>query len=159
MKWTAVSDGEKLDFGDYNSASIRQHCKENPRMRYILSTFKPESSKQRKYLHGCLVPLFTFFNGGNYKDSDSKDRFFELAKVEFNPGHVPFGKELKKVGLTSKGSVNLNKLCDGLSEWLMDNGATVDLLDPDKYQEWDATYTGTMGYIEYLIATKSLSTG
>ena len=156
MKWQARAVGLELDYGDYNSASIRDYIQKNPNSIFELKPLLPESNLVRRYYNGGLIPMFCFVSGMDWKDSKVKDAAHELVKQEFNPGYFEWKGKKVKLGRSTKGRENLNALVERLSAYLLENGATPESLDPEKFKEWRDTiypYGGPENWIDYCLET------
>ena len=60
-----------LDLGTRNAALFKQYRKDNPGMVLKITPVLPESSNQRAFFEGAIVPLITFYQQGmDYRNSD-----------------------------------------------------------------------------------------
>jgi hypothetical protein len=163
MEWQGRGVAERLVLNKYQSASLHEFIRENPNATFVISARLPESRKQRKYLHGALIPLIAFYQEGmSHKSSADLDRVFEWLKQEFNGDMVIIGDKPVRIGMSTKGGKALNEICEKVTDWLVDNYAPpADAMNPKKYKYWrDAIYPysdGAENYIDYLVETGVLS--
>lgn len=145
-----------FELGDFNYKRIIQYVRENPRCLFEISCVLPESKKQRGYFEGCLVALFVFYNGGDYKDKTTLEDARHDLKLEFwselRKNYLT-GKLEKKVKST-KGSFSLNQITERVLEYLVEQYAPpMQAYDPAEYKKWrDVALTNGApeNYLDYL---------
>ena len=76
-----------------------------------------ESSKQRGFLEGAVIPLWIYLDGNDYKDTIKQKQYHEYMKEEFNPEMVKISGKMVKVGASTKGQLSgeygiVNKVID-----------------------------------------------
>lgn len=148
-------DGKpKLEMSDFIGKAFRDDLRSNLGGRYEVRRLIPESNKMRRWLHGSLIPLITFYQEGlDYRKSEDCDKVFEFLRLEFNGDFVQVAGETKKVGRTTKGQ--LKDFIEKISDWATEQGYPIELCDPVKYQKWrDEVYSfGAFDhYLDYLRA-------
>lgn len=121
----------------------------------------PESRNQRRFYHGAVIPLWTYLDGKDYKDSEVLVQQHEIAKLEFNSALVESNGKVYKIPQSSK-----NRLATGFIEaiigYLKDNyGIDSDkVLNPETYKQWrDEIYPfegGPETFIDFMISIKLL---
>jgi len=144
-----------LDFGERGRMSLRHYILDNPGVRFTLKAVLPESSSQRRYFEGAIVPLVAFFQEGmSHKNPDDLRRVREWLKAEFNGELVVIGGKPQKVGMSTKGREALQRMIERVVDWLVENYAPPpEALDPDYYKRWRDTvlpYGGPDNYIDYM---------
>lgn len=145
-----------IDMSDYSRDSMRRFIKENAgsRIRLKIDRETPESSKQRKYLHGAVISLWAYLDGQDWRSSALLDHMYELAKIEFNGEWLTVSGKAHRVGMSTKGKLNegfIEKVIDFLEEQYGIDREEV--LNPEEYKHWrDVIYPagGPETYIEYL---------
>jgi len=140
---------------DLNRERVRLWCKENEGARLEISAMLPESKKQRRFYHGAVIPLWSYLDGKDYRDSQVLADLHELAKLEFNGAIIVVGGKTRKVGRSTKGALRDGYL-ERVIEYLEENYGIKrqEFLDPKDYKYFrDAVYmTGEYDcYIDYLI--------
>lgn len=158
--FNAQSVNGQLSLGsEYNKARFTSFLKENNGMRLKIEPLTPESTKQRGYFEGAIVPFVTFFQEGyNYEDSEDLRRVREWLKLEFNGEQVNIMGKLEKVAKSTKGELNKGFL-DRIMDWLVEQGYPVEVLEPNKYKHWRDTlypFGGPSTYIGYLLSINLL---
>jgi len=150
-----------LNFEDNRDAFLK-HCKFNIGKRFIIQDLEPESSDQRGFYHGAVIPLWVWLDGYNHRDSVKNLQYHEYAKEEFNPEILIIGGKQRKVGASTKNKLKgengiINKVIDFLEEqYGIDRN---EVLNPAQYKHWkDAIYPyeGADNYIDYLVSIKKL---
>lgn len=156
----ARDDGGLQFPSDFAREKFKQYLKENAGIRLEISPFVPESSKQRAYYHGAVLPMWAFLDGKDYKDTHVLEYMHEVAKREFNGEIVVVNGKKQKVGKSSKGLLNsgyLERVIDYLVEnYAIDQGA---VLNPDQYKYFrDVIFpvSDHEDYIDYLLSTGAL---
>lgn len=143
-----------LSFGQYTRMHLKKFIKENPNLPFELRPLLPESSKQRGFFEGAIVPLITFYQEGmDYKNSQHLVAVREWLKIEFNGEMIQIGGKVHKVAKSTKNALNQGFL-ERVMDWLVENYAPpVEVIDPKHYKHWkDAIfpYKGADNYIDYL---------
>lgn len=149
-----------LEFGQYTKWNLKKFIKENPNMPFELKPIFAESSRQRGWFEGALVPLVTFYQEGlDYRNSKDNEKVREWLKLEFNGELVTINKTVHKIAQSTSNRLNLGFL-ERIVDWIIENYATpIEALDPKKYNHWhDAIYPyeGPETYIEYLVSINIL---
>lgn len=146
-----------FDFGgDYNRDRFIAFTKKHigARMGHMLLT--PESSKQRDFYHGAVIPLIAFFQDGmSHRNSRDCDHIHEWMKLEFAPEMISIGGKMKKVPGSSKGKLTDGYL-DNVIDFLEENYGVKrqEVLDVGLYKKWkDEIYPngGPDTFIDYMV--------
>jgi hypothetical protein len=154
MKWLGKSNGEKIVWGEYNSAHIRKHLKENTGMTYELKPRLPESKKQRAFYHGAIIPMIAYYQEGlDHHNHSHLETVHDWLKIELNGEIVPIDGKSHRVAQTTKGRLN-NGFLEEVTAWMDEQGYPTELLDPEKYKYWNEVLmvNGDVkdNYIDYL---------
>jgi hypothetical protein len=149
-----------LEFGEYTKWNLKKFIKENPNMPFELKPIFAESSHQRGWFEGALVPLVTFYQEGmDYQNSNDNKKVREWLKIEFNGQLIEVGGKVHKVAQTTSQKLNLGFL-ERVTDWLETNYAPPqEALNPKAYKHWhDAIFPngGPDTYIGYLLERKIL---
>lgn len=154
----------KVDGFDFGKTRDRvlDHCKHSAGQRFILSDLLPESSKQRKFFEGAVIPLWVYLDGQDYKSSKLQSQYHEYVKLEFNPEFVKIAGKSHKVGGTTKGKLNgddgvIDRVIDFLEEQYGIDRTKV--LNPKDYKNFkDKIFMNGKfeDYIDYLRQLKKL---
>ena len=143
-----------MDFGERNRALFKQYLKAHPGVLLKITPMLPESSKQRRYFEGALVPLITYFQEGmDHHNSDDRADIRDWLKMEFN-GHTIFiAGKTHKVGKSTRGREMLNRFVEDVVGWLQDNYAPpAQALEPASFKKWrDTVMDGPDNYIDWLV--------
>ncbi len=147
-----------LEFSDYTKASLKRYIKENPGMPFQLKPVFAESSRQRGWFEGALVPLVTFYQEGmDYRNSKDNEKVREWLKLEFLGEMVTVHNKVHKVAQSTSQKLNLGFL-ERITDWLIENYAPpIEAMDAEKYKHWRDTiypYGGPEDYIGYLLELK-----
>lgn len=124
--------------------------------RFEIVPYVPESSKQRRFLHGCVVPLVTFFQEGyDYTSSKDNEKVFEWLKMEFCPELVRIQNIIRKVPGSTRGKLNQGFI-EKIIDWLEENYGIdrTKVCNPQEYVRWvDETYSygGPNTWIDYCL--------
>lgn len=128
-----------------------------------LSIDEEETYGARSYFEGCLVRLFVFYHGRNWKDHKVCEQVREDIKLHFNGEtrvNLITGKA-QRYAKSSKGKAILNELTQQLTEYLIENyGAPFESYDTESYKAWDAAvrpYDEEQDYITYLLTNEVLN--
>lgn len=154
------TDGNGLNFSDYTKWNLKKFIKENPNMPFEIKPIFAESSSQRGWFEGALVPLVTFYQEGmDYRNSKDHKKVRGWLKIEFNGELIEVGGKVHKVAQSTSQKLNLGFL-ERITDWLIENYAPpIESLDPGKYKHWKDTvfpYGGPETYIGYLLERKIL---
>lgn len=143
-----------FDFGP-NRDRILKHAKFNIGQRFILSDFVPESSLQRRFFHGAVLSMITYYQEGmNHHNSDDLEKVFNWMKYEFNPEMVIVGGKTIKIGGSTKGKLEKNHLVEKVIDWMDSQEYKTELLIPSDYKHWRdviRSHGGPTNYIDYLV--------
>lgn len=149
------SVGTGMHFSDRTKWYLQKFAKENPEMPFEIKPIFAESSRQRGWFEGALVPLVTFYQEGfDYRNSKDNQKVREWLKIEFNGELIGVGGKVHKVAQTTSQKLNLGFL-ERITDWLETNYPVApEVLDPKKYQDWKDRiypYGGPDTYIGYLL--------
>lgn len=159
MTFTATSNQEgRLIMSDYAKLMLKKLAKENPGTRFKIEQLIPESSKQRAYFEGALIPLYMYFQENlDHKDSSQHEIAREQVKMAFNAELFPnpITGATEKVALSTKGRSVLKRVSEDLQDWLVEQYAVnPEVLSPEHYKKWRDTifpYGGPDNYIDYCV--------
>lgn len=159
MNFTAISNPEgRLVMSDYSKLMLKKIAKEHPGTRFRIEQLLPESSKQRKYFEGALIPLYMFFQENlDHRDSSQHEIAREQVKMALNADFRfnPITGTTEKVALSTKGRAVLKRVSEELQDWLIEQYAVnPEVLNPESYKYWrDAVfpYGGPDNYIDYCV--------
>lgn len=151
-------EGNGLVFSDTMKWNLKKFIKENPNMPFEIKPIFAESSRQRGWFEGALVPLVTFYQEGmDFRNSKDNEKVRNWLKIEFNGELVVIGSKTHKVAQSTSQKLNSGFL-ERIVDWLEVNYAPpVEALDPKSWKYWhDAIYPngGPDTYIEYLLEKK-----
>lgn len=146
---------DRLEVSEYHSKLIKQSVTDSGGP--IRATIVPhiiESPKQRRYLHGCLLPLWAYMDGNDYIDSETLERYFEDFKLEHFPETLKIHGKVKLFGKSSRGAKALNKVVEKLTDMLVEEyglSYTSPVLITDNYKQWrdELASFSTESFIEY----------
>lgn len=149
------TEGNGLNFSDHMKWNLKKFIKENPNMPFELKPIFAESTHQRAWFEGALVPLVTFYQEGmDYRNSNHNKKVREWLKIEFNGELVAIGDKVHKIAQTTSQKLNLGFL-ERIVDWLVTNYATpMEALDPNGFKNWrDTIYPmgGPDTFIGYLL--------
>lgn len=144
-----------MDFSDFTRAKLKMFIKQNPGMPFELQPIFAESTRQRAWFEGALVPLVTFYQENmDYRESKDLKTVREWLKIEHNGDLVAIGGKTHKVAQSTSNRLNLGFL-ERVVDWLETNYAPpTEALDPKAWKHWhDAIfpYGGPEDYIGYLL--------
>jgi hypothetical protein len=150
-----------LNFGDYTRRKLKEYMKANPGMPFEIKPLIAESSKQRGWFEGALVPLVTFYQEElDHRDSQDLEKVREWLKIEFNAELVTIAGKVHKVGQSTKRKLNQGFL-ERIVDYLEENYATPEqALNPTYFKNWKDTifpYGGPDNFIDYLVENKILT--
>lgn len=158
----AKSDNGKFSLGsEHNAARFRQDLKDNIGARYKIERVIPESSKQRRFFEGGIIPLITYYQEGmDYKNSEDLDNVREWIKLEFNGEYdINIAGKIHKKAKSTKGMLNKGFL-ERVIDWFIEQYAPpMEALDPEKYKDWRDRIRpagGEENYIDHLISLRIL---
>jgi hypothetical protein len=110
---------DKIEISEYWRKVLRQAVKDNGKpIRAIIDPLMPESRNQRRYLMGCLIPILVYLDGNDYKDTKTKEYYFEHYKKEFAPELIKINGKIQTFGKSTKGSKALNNFIEKVQEHL-----------------------------------------
>lgn len=149
-----------LKFGEYTKWNLKKFIKENPNMPFELKPIFTESSRQRGWFEGALVPLVTFYQEGlDYRNSKHNEMVRNWLKIEFNGELVSVGGKVHRIAQSTSQKLNLGFL-ERITDWLESNYAVPpEAMDPKAWKHWhDAIFPdgGPETYIGYLLERKIL---
>lgn len=159
MEFTCRASAEgRLEIGTFNRARFVEFLRENPNALVKVSTILPESSKQRRYLEGSIIPLVTYYQEGlDHRSSEDCAKVREWLKLEFNSEAVVVGGKRVVMAKSTKGSKELNAFMERVVDWLTENyDPPLEAMDPDAYKLWRDTimpFGGPDNYIDHLVET------
>ncbi len=163
MKYTALSKNGKLEMqSEYTRENFKKFLLKHDGARIEFVPVLPESSKQRKFFEGAIIPLVTFYQENlDHRNGEDLYKVREWIKQEFNSEMVVVGGKTKVVPKSTK-----NVLRDGflqrVVDWLTENYSPPhEALSPEKYRDWrDRVFPfgGPENYIDYLCEVKILKT-
>lgn len=150
----AKPDGSIM-MSPYQDATKRDFAKKNPgRIRLTIDRVHPESSKQRRWYFGALLPLIAFYQENmSHRSSDDIEKLHELFKIEFNGEMVNVKGIVHKVPKTTRGALN-DGYIERIIDWATEQGYNIDILNPDGYKNWSARifpFGGADNYIDHLV--------
>ncbi len=157
-------DGKgRLSLGsDENRARLADFLKANKGTRIRIDPYTPESSKQRKFFEGALVPFVTFFQENlDHHDSSDLDRVRDWLKIEFNGQYITLGGKAVRVPKSTKGELNRG-LLERILDWCGEQGYPIEFLNPEEYKDWRDRIRpteGPMDYIDYLVSVGKIRRG
>ena len=117
-----------------------------------------ETEGQRRYFEGCLVKLFVFYHGKNWKDSKVCQDAREDIKLEFNgeTRENMFTGKVERHAKSTKGKAVLAEVVLQTADYLTENfRAPFEALDSESYKAWRDGVKGwgdDDDYISYLLA-------
>lgn len=147
---------------EYSRNAFKKHLELNEGAIFDVVKRTPESSKQRKYFEGCVVPLVTYYQEGfDHRNNKDCERVRDWLKIEFNGEIVIVLGKTHKIAKSTKGELNKGFL-ERVMDWLVENyQPPLEVLLPEKYKDWrDRVYpfsNGANNYISYLIEIGVLS--
>lgn len=149
------STGSGMHFSDRTKWYLQKFASENPEMPFEIKPIFAESTHQRGWFEGALVPLVTFYQEGlDYRNSKHNQKVREWLKIEFNGELVTIGGKVHKVAQSTSQKLNLGFL-ERITDWLESNYAVPnEAMDPKAWKHWhDAIYPygGPDTYIGYLL--------
>lgn len=147
--------GDKLSFGPYVRAGLRETMKAYPNAPFELKVILPESRKQRGFFEGGICRLIAYYQEGmdhrNYKDVNLVR---EWLKVEFNGELITIGSKVHRVAKSTKNELNKGFL-ERITDYIIENyNPPLEAIDTSRYKYWrDRIYPngGPDTYIDYLI--------
>lgn len=155
-----IIHGERIEVSEYHTRLLKQAVKDNNApIRGIIQVLQAESSKQRKYLMGGLIPLLIYLDGGDYKDNETCDRYFQVYKAEFFPEAVKINGKIHLFGQSTKGSKSLNRFIERVQDFISEQygiSYSNEAINPEKYKEWRDTEMSlsTEDWIDYCVKMK-----
>lgn len=146
---------------EYTKKMFIDFLRENEDMRVEIKPLLPESSKQRGYFEGAIIPFITFFQEGmNHRDYKDCHKVREWLKTEFNGDIVVMGGKQHKITRSTKNL--LKEFIEKVMDWMVEQGYPVELLNPEEYKRWrDEIFpTGESNdpdnYIDFLVSINKL---
>lgn len=158
--WAQSKDG-KLSTTDYNRLRLMHDLKTNDGAKYRIERVTVESRLQRRFYEGGVIKLWVYLDGNDYKNSRVCKHYHDQANREFNGDIIVRNGKSELIGLSSKGKLERDGLCEKVIEFLEEQYSIdrTKVLDPAKYKYWrDALYsTGEFDtYIDYLKSINAL---
>ncbi len=149
-----LMDG-RIEMSEFHKGKVRQALRDNQGpIRAEIHTLLPESRKQRAYLMGCLIPLIVYFDGNDYTDGETLERYFEFLKMELAPEVMRVGGKIRTFGQSTKGSKRLNTFIEKVQEYLQEQYGleySSKAINPDEYKKFsDEIYPFQTEYRDYL---------
>lgn len=149
------STGTGMNFSDTMKFYLKKFAIENPNMPFEIKPIFAESSHQRGWFEGALVPLVTFYQDGmDYQNSNDNKKVREWLKLEFNGELVTISGKVHKIAQSTSHRLNLGFL-ERITDWLETNYAPpTESMDPKAWKHWhDAIFPngGPDNYIGYLL--------
>jgi hypothetical protein len=121
-----------------------------------------ETDAARGYFEGCLVKLFVFYHGKNWKDSKVCQDAREDIKKHFNgeTREDMFTGQVERYGKSTKGKEALAEVTLQLTDYLTENyHAPYEALDSEGYRIWRDSkrdYGEDDTYIDYMLREEVL---
>jgi hypothetical protein len=148
-----------LNFSAYNKIRLREWMKENHGKLMVLRPKQIESSKQRGWFEGGLIPFIAYHQEFlDHRDKEDLEQVREWLKMEFNADLVAIGGKIHKVAKSTKGVLN-EGLIETILGWANEQGMKTELLDPKIWKHWHDTiypFGGPDNFIDYLVEIKKL---
>ena len=149
----AQSKSGGIMMSDYTRKLFNDFLKKNEGIRLKIESITPESTNQRRYFEGCLIPLITYFQEHlDHRNNEDCKKVREWLMQEFLSETAIVNNTPRKVVKTSKGQ--LKSLIEKTIDWLNENYAIPqEAINPDDYKKWrDTLYSfgEHETYIEYL---------
>lgn len=113
--------GDKVEIGEYNTRLIKDAVKENgsPLRAHIVFNL-PESAKERRYVMGGLLKLWVYLDDGDYKDTKTCQRYFEIFMMENFPEVQKINGKIHTFGRSSKGKKMLDAVTNRMTDMLVE---------------------------------------
>lgn len=126
-----------FDFGKRRD-SVLNHCKHNVGQRFILSDLEIESTLQRKFFEGAVIPMWVYLDGKDFRDSGICKEYHEVAKLEFNPKTVIVNGKPRIIGGSTKGKLQREEIVERVIDMLEEQYGIdrVLVLNPMEYKHW-----------------------
>lgn len=158
--WMFRSIGGKIEWAPQSRVLLDEDVREHSGAVYEVKRRTKESKDMRNFFEGGLVPLYLFFTGRNWRDTNFHDDAREEIKRGFN-GEMrknPLTGKWETFGKTSIGE--LQRIIHELEDWLVENYQMPDeAVDTKKYENWRDTIfprSGPDNWIDYLLTTGTL---
>lgn len=158
FSFVATKDGG-MDFGTHRE-KLKRDLKSNPGAKYVVERETPESSRQRRFYHGAVIPLWAYLDGNDYTDSAVLEKYHQYAKEEFNGEVIVMDGKTQRIGKSTRGSLNsgfLERLIRHLEEqYQVDRTQCLNHKDYKYYRDvllMDSEYPT---YIDYLVALRKV---
>jgi hypothetical protein len=151
-----ISKDGGMGFGDRERVVFKRFLADNPGTLLKISPMLPESKKQRKFLHGAVIPLWAYLDGKDYRSHEVLAAMHEIAKIEFNGEIVEVGGRPVKIGKSTRGEAlrgYVERIIAHLEEQYGIDASQV--LDPNQYKYFmEALFMHGQyeDYVSYLIA-------
>ena len=111
-----------LNLGSRNTAIFDDFVKKNPNVPWKLSPVLPESSKQRRFFEGAVVPLVAWYQERlDHRSSEDCRRVREWLKEEFNAEQVTINGKPHRIGKSTRGRDALQPFLERVMDWLQEN--------------------------------------
>lgn len=148
-----------LNMTSYNKARLKEYMKQNHGKLMVIRPKQIESSKQRGWFEGALIPLIAYYQEFmDHRNGEDLDQVRQWLKLEFNADLVAIGGKTHKIAKSTKGVLN-EGLIENILAWANEQGMKTELLDPQIYKHWHDTlypYGGPDNFIDYLVEIKKL---
>ncbi|MEK7180116.1 MAG: hypothetical protein AAB706_01460 [Patescibacteria group bacterium] len=159
MKFNAYSKNGEFSLGSqFNRSRFKDFLRKNDGIRLEITPITPESSKQRRYYHGAVIPLIAYYQEGmHHTNPEDLAQIHEWLKCEFNGEMVLIKGKAHKVGKSTRGG--LVGYLEPILDWMSEQGYKTELLNPTNYEYWRDTIFpngGPENYIDYLVEIKKL---
>lgn len=155
----ATPDGGMF-FTEYNRARFKDWLKKNAGIWLQIKPLRDESSKQRRFFEGAVVPLCCYYQENkDYHSSEDLYDVREFLKVEFNGQLAIVNGKTHLVPKSTKGSDVLPDFIERVIAWMDECGYQTELLNPEEYKIWRDTiypFGEIDNYIDYLLSIKRL---
>jgi hypothetical protein len=158
FNFKCTADGG-MEFTETTKAYFKNFLKSNPGRWMKIEPLRVESSKQRRFFEGAVVPLFAYYQENlDYHNADDLRKAREWLKIEFNGEILTVSGKAHKVGKTTRGEA-LNDFVERVIAGMEEQGAQVELLNPEDYKYWRDVLFGSGihdSYIDYLLDSGKL---
>lgn len=144
-----------------NAIRFKAFLQKNPGIYLRIEPVTPESTKQRRFFEGAVIPMITYFQDGmDHREPDDNKRVREWIKLEFCPDFINIEGKRKLVPGSTKGKLEKDHLIEKVIGWMEEQGMPTELLSPNDYKSWNDTIRmdgdGPDNYIDFLVLTKKL---
>lgn len=148
-----------LNFSEYNKHRLKEWMKENHGRIMVLKPKQIESSKQRGWFEGGLIPFIAYYQDHlDHRNAGDLESVREWLKMEFNADYVTIAGRSQKIAKSTKGVLN-EGVIERIMAWGEEQGYKTEVLDPKRFKHWRDTifpFGGPDNYIDYLVEIKLL---